>query len=80
MEGDEGAEREHEVTKSEGRMEGFEVNEDVVGAQKDVADSCGSGVLGRAEELERKSAPGWTRKGIRPLIEMLFVALNTIES
>jgi hypothetical protein len=41
MEGDKGAER-------ESGMEG--VGEDVAGAQKDVAESSGFGVLGRVEE------------------------------
>jgi hypothetical protein len=61
------------------KVEWREVGEDVTGAQKDVAESSGSGVLGRAEELDRKSAPGWMRKGIRPPIKSLLHLLTPLK-
>jgi hypothetical protein len=61
-------------------MEGVEAREEVPGAQKSVTESGNSGNPGRVEELDRRSAPGQMRNGIKHQGESLFRPLDAIES
>jgi hypothetical protein len=69
-----------EVTESERRMEGVEAREEVPDAQKSFTESGNSGNLGRAEEMDRRSAPGQMRSGIKHQGDSMFTPLDTIEA
>jgi hypothetical protein len=74
------AERELVVTEREWREEGIRAREDVTGAQENVTESNNVGTLGRAEEQDRRNAPGRMKNEIIHQGESPFTPLVAIEA